>query len=42
MMIYAIFFVDYRFKPLFHEFCKPDEVDMEEFFEGLDQYYFGN
>lgn len=35
-------FVDYRFKPLFHGFCRPDEVDIEEFFEGLDRYYFGN
>lgn len=35
-------FVDRRFKSLFHGFCKPDEVDMEEFFEGLDEYYFGN
>lgn len=35
-------FVDYRFKPLFHGFCKPDEIDMEEFFEGIVEYYFGN
>lgn len=35
-------FVDYRFKPLFHRFCRSDEIDMEEFFEGLVEYYFRN
>lgn len=35
-------FVDYRFKPLFHTFDRPDEVDLDEFFEGIDEYYFGN
>lgn len=35
-------FVDYRFSPLFHGLCRSDEIDMEEFFEGIVEYYFGN
>lgn len=33
-------FVDYRFKPLFDSFDKPDEIEVEEFFDGIDDYYF--
>lgn len=33
-------FVDYRFKPLFDSFDKPDEIEVEKFFEGMDEYYF--
>lgn len=35
-------FVDYRFEKLFQQFDTPDYVDMEEFFEGIDEYYFGS
>lgn len=34
-------FVDYRFKPLFREISL-DYIDSDEFFEGIDIYYFGN
>lgn len=34
-------FVDYRFEKLFLNFDTPDYVDAEEFFEGIDEYYFG-
>lgn len=34
-------FVDYRFKNLFLK-DKPDYVEMDEFFEGIDEFYFGN
>lgn len=35
-------FVDYRFKPLFHTFCRPDEISDIDFFKDIDKYYFGN
>lgn len=34
-------FVDRRFKPLFQTFDKPDEIELEQFFEGIDDFYFG-
>lgn len=35
-------FVDYRFRPLFHKFDNPDEMNLDEFLEGIDEFYFGN
>lgn len=34
-------FVDRRFKPLFHTFDRPDEVELDEFFDDISNYYFG-
>lgn len=34
-------FVDYRFGNMFKKFDRQDCVDKDEFFEGLDEYYFG-
>lgn len=34
-------FVDYRFENMFKKFDRSDYVDKDEFFEGLDEYYFG-
>ena len=34
-------FVDYRFRNLFHSFDWNDFVEMDEFFEGIDEFYFG-
>ena len=33
-------FIDYRFENLFKSIDRPDIVDVEEFFEGIDEYYF--
>lgn len=33
-------FVDYRFRNLFHSFDSPDIVEMDEFFEGINEFYF--
>lgn len=33
-------FIDYRFRFLFQSFDSPDEVELEEFFEGIYDYYF--
>lgn len=35
-------FIDRRLKSLFHTFDSPDEVEMPEFFEIIDRYFFGN
>lgn len=34
-------FVDHRMRNIFRDMT-PDYIDMVEFFEGLDSYYFGN
>lgn len=31
-------FVDYRFKPLFYNFDKPDIIEADEFFEGICEF----
>lgn len=33
-------FIDYRMKNLFFNFDKPDVIELEEFFEGIEDYYF--
>lgn len=33
-------FIDHRLKSVFQNFDKPDEVGVDEFFEGIDEYYF--
>lgn len=33
-------FVDYRFRNLFHSFCTPDIIEKDEFFEGINEFYF--
>lgn len=35
-------FVDHRLKSSFYTFDRPDEIWLEDFFEGIDEYYFGN
>lgn len=35
-------FIDYRMRKLFYKICNPDCVDVEEFFQGLEEYYGGD
>lgn len=35
-------FVDYRFKNLFSNICRPDFISMDEFFLSIDCTYFGH
>lgn len=34
-------FIDYRFEKMFYRFNEPvDTIELEEFFEGIDEFYF--
>lgn len=35
-------FIDRRMRKLFYSFDRPDEVELDDFFDGIDKYYFGD